>query len=857
MAEFEPRSDGLGSVLQSILNFGTRGRAPSVTDSDDEESAPKSISNVVAVVEGIRSLENMIGIASLNLNTLEIQLIQFRDPYNYDLTKECIKSLDPDVVIYPGYEKKNLINANPKFTNESTISVEPYDCQFFNERNGNTYLCTYGKNFMPRDLGFSQVLPVVAASACFSYVLYVLNVREFQDKCIDVTIPSRRGHMNMDLTTIKTLELLASADTGDHKRSLFSLFNRTYTKRGMRILKANIVQPLAIKEEIIKRHEVVDELVRRRNLFDDLNAQLSPFNSVNMDFALKAIVVRNKSPNANTANTYIESLVDAAVYLREILTHTKPLMDVLKDVNASLFQSIHSQLAHDESIYGEILQRIRLFISDTCTVTKGHINYKTTKLFAIEPSVDKYLEIKRKTYSEILENMTSLAAYYEKEYNRPIRLNYQTNRGYHFLIPMSDTEQQDGSALLPNVFTCATRKGKNFLATSKSLINAENNLRRVEKDIYKMAGEAVIKLIDDLTPIIGVISCLFENIGTIDFIRTLALIAVENNFVRPVISNYFEGRNVVNPLLLLKEDRKDIQSQVVANPIPRLSSNDISTLLLTGPNQSGKSCYLSTVALLQIMAQIGSFVPVETENIPMNDDNSSTHSSVRASGSLVIPIVDQIFTRMGLDDDYISSSSSFLREVVQIDYILKRATAKSLVIIDELGRGTSIEEGVSFCFAVLEKLLKTKCITFIASHFHDLIKLECMYPNIICYEMEHRREQEAGRIKLLFTYKAKVIGDHHFTEYGIDTAECMELPMDIIARARNIAAQIQTLSPDVTQEQQKRREIYRLYVALMRIAETDWSSDRSKIMEWFVGAKKQFIDHLTSLRSPLEINSNK
>lgn len=848
-----PRSDGLASVLQSYLNLNTTNKSSSVTGSEDQESALPSISVVVAVVEGKRSLENMIGIACIDLNTLEIRLTRFRDPFNYAETKEYIKSLGPDIVIYPGYERKNLIESNPQFTSGSrNILVEPYDVNYFDEMKGLNYLMTYGRNFNPRDLGFSRVLPVVAVSACFNYILHTLNIKEFQANCMDVHMDHREGYLNMDLTTIKTLEIFASADNGDFRRSLFGLYSRTFTKRGMRIIRANLFQPPAQKEIIVNRHDAVDELIRKRPVMDDLASELSALDNINFDLALKTMVVRDRAPSANKANKYIESLVDAAVFLREVLARVEGLMKVLQDLNSSLFQSLHSEMSKDEAVYRHLSSLIRHVISNSCTVTKGMINFKTTKLMAINPEVDPFLEIKLKTYSEFMENMYALADTYARSYGRTVRLNYLSTRGWHFILPVAENEREEGITL-PNVFICVQRKGKSIFATTKSLIDIETNLRRVEKDIYKMAGEAVIKLIDDLSLHIGPISALFEHIGTLDFLHTLAFVAIENNFVRPQIGKRLEGKNVINPLLLLKEQGKELKSQVVANPIPRLSSDGMSMVLLSGANQSGKSCYLSTVALLQIMAQMGSFVPVESEDSAVTSEDGHVDQRVKTTGSLTVPLVDQIFTRMGMDDDYTSSSSSFLSEVTQISYILKRATKKSLVIIDELGRGTSVEEGVSFCFAVAEKLLKIKCITFIASHFHDLIKLECLYPNIVCYEMEHKRQQEGDNVNLIFTHKAVVMGDEHFTEYGIDTADSLGLPKDIIMDARNIVSQIQTLSPEITVEAQRRREMYKLYLAIMKIAETDWSANRVAISEFFEGAKRQFLERMRRL-SPGEYN---
>ncbi|MEQ2237840.1 MutS protein msh4 [Ilyodon furcidens] len=244
-------------------------------------------------------------------------------------------------------------------------------------------------------------------------------------------------------------------------------------------------------------------------------------------------------------------------------------------------------------------------------------------------------------------------------------------------------------------------------------------------------------------------------------------------------------------------------------------------VIITGPNMSGKSTYLKQVALCQIMAQIGSFVPAE-------------YASFR--------IADQIFTRIGVDDDFETNSSTFMLEMKEISYIVHNVSDRSLTIIDELGRGTSAEEGIGICHSVCEFLLGLKVFTLFATHFLELCQLESLYPNVENQHMEvqHTRSRDSGAEQVVHTYLLSR-GCSEERHYGLRAAEMTSLPPSIIQEAKSVASKVsqQLLAKHPTDpETQRQRAVYHLATRLLQTARNS-RLDPESLRMYLKGLKKQ------------------
>ncbi|MEQ2304614.1 MutS protein msh4, partial [Ameca splendens] len=284
--------------------------------------------------------------------------------------------------------------------------------------------------------------------------------------------------------------------------------------------------------------------------------------------------------------------------------------------------------------------------------------------------------------------------------------------------------------------------------------------------------------------------------------------------VRPEFTDTLAIKQGRHPIL----ERMARQQPVSNNSYISEGSNFV---IITGPNMSGKSTYLKQVALCQIMAQIGSFVPAE-------------YASFR--------IADQIFTRIGVDDDFETNSSTFMLEMKEISYIVHNVSDRSLTIIDELGRGTSAEEGIGICHSVCEFLLGLKVFTLFATHFLELCQLESLYPNVENQHMEvqHTCSRDSGAEQVVHTYLLSR-GCSEERHYGLRAAEMTSLPPSIIQEAKSVASKVsqQLLAKHPTDpETQRQRAVYHLATRLLQTARNS-RLDPESLRMYLKGLKKQ------------------
>ncbi|KAH3873387.1 hypothetical protein DPMN_036622 [Dreissena polymorpha] len=243
---------------------------------------------------------------------------------------------------------------------------------------------------------------------------------------------------------------------------------------------------------------------------------------------------------------------------------------------------------------------------------------------------------------------------------------------------------------------------------------------------------------------------------------------------------------------------------------------------------SGKSTYLRQIALLQIMAQIGSFVPAD-------------YASFR--------VVNQIFSRIGSDDDIETNSSTFTLEMKEMNYIIQTASSRSLIIIDELGRGTSVEEGVGLCFSICEHLLNTKAFTFFVTHFPELTTLDSLYPNVENYFFELQRmfSTEANCEKVVYTHtlaKGKTQEKH----YGIQLAEMSTLPQSVIAEAKQLATKLaeeKKNSQRNDKELCRQRALFKLATRLVQAARSS-QLDEDSLKQYVASLRKKYLEEISA-----------
>ncbi|OPJ75544.1 mutS protein-like protein 4 [Patagioenas fasciata monilis] len=325
----------------------------------------------------------------------------------------------------------------------------------------------------------------------------------------------------------------------------------------------------------------------------------------------------------------------------------------------------------------------------------------------------------------------------------------------------------------------------------------------------------VCKLLNEIYEHIHCLYKLSDIVSMLDMLLSFAHACTLSDYVRPEFTDTLAIKQGWHPIL-----EKIAMEKPVSNNTYLTEGNNFA--IITGPNMSGKSTYLKQIALCQIMAQIGSYVPAE-------------YCSFR--------IAEQIFTRIGMDDDIETNSSTFMKEMKEITYIVQNANDKSLIIIDELGRGTSAEEGIGICYAACEYLLNLKAFTLFATHFLELCHIDAFYPNVENYhfEVQHLRSNAGNKEKIAYTYTLSK-GCTEEKNYGLKAAEVSSLPSSVILDAKEITNHIakQILHRQTgTPEMMKQRAVYQLAMRLVQTARNS-RLDPDSLRIYLKGLKKKY-----------------
>eukprot|EP00075_Anas_platyrhynchos_P028915 XP_027318168.1 mutS protein homolog 4 isoform X7 [Anas platyrhynchos] len=617
----------------------------------------------------------------------------------------------------------------------------------------------------------------------------------------------------IDSSSAQNLELVTNNRDSRNGHTLFGVLNYTKTPGGSRRLRSNILEPLVDAETINTRLDCVQELLQDEELFFGLQAVISKF--LDTEQLLSVLVQIPKQDTVKTAESKITNLI----YLKHTLELVEPLKAALRSCNTPLLKAYYSSL--EDRRFGIILEKITTVINDDTRYTKGCLSMRTQKCYAVKPNINEFLDIARRTYTEIVDDIAGMITQLAEKYNLPMKTSFSSARG--FFIQMNADCSTLPSGQLPSEFTKITKMKNTYSFTSADLIKMNERCQESLREIYHMTYLIVCKLLNEIYEHIHCLYKLSDIVSMLDMLLSFAHVCTVSDYalypfsllVRPEFTDTLAIKQGWHPIL----EKIAMEKPVSNNTYLTEGSN---FLIITGPNMSGKSTYLKQIALCQIMAQIGSYVPAE-------------YCSFR--------IAEQIFTRIGMDDDIETNASTFMKEMKEITYIIQNANDKSLIIIDELGRGTSAEEGIGICYAACEYLLNLKAFTLFATHFLELCHIDALYPNVENYhfEVQHVRSSAIKKEKITYTYMLSK-GYTEEKNYGLKAAEVSSLPPSIILDAKEITNHIakQILhQQESTPEMMKHRAVYHLAMRLVQTARNS-RLDSDSLRIYLKGLKKKY-----------------
>ena len=537
------------------------------------------------------------------------------------------------------------------------------------------------------------------------------------------------NYLLIDSATRRNLEIIETLREKQKRGSLLWVLDKTKTAMGARLMRSYLEQPLIQKKEIEARYDAIEELNQNLMVREEIRDLLK--NIYDLERLMTKVSYRSANPRDLIAfKTSIASLPELSTQLNQLQSSLflqfREEFDELRD----LFELIDASIVEEPPL----------------TMKEGGIIKEGYKA-----DLDDLMEakIKGKTWLSDLEEQER-----EKTGIKTLKIKFNKVFGYYFEVTNSF------KSLVPDYFIRKQTLANAERYTTDELTKIANAVLGSEEKLYALEYEVFVAIREELAAQIARVQKTAHVIAKLDVFTSLSYVAEQNQYVRPTINE--EGT------IHIKEGRHPVVEKMISNSQfitndTYLDNNENRISIITGPNMAGKSTYMRQSALIVLMAQVGSFVPAKEANIG---------------------ICDRIFTRVGASDDLASGQSTFMVEMSEVANILRNATKNSLLILDEIGRGTSTFDGLSIAWAVVEYISNDKLLgakTLFATHYHELTELEGKLCNVNNYCIAVKEQGDD------IVFLRKIVKGGADKSYGIQVAKLAGVPDIVIERAKEIA----------------------------------------------------------------------
>ena len=674
-----------------------------------------------------------VGFVIADISTGEFLVSEFDESV---LTEQLLSYTPREILI--SSHQKDEIQQRLKNVYDGLFSIE--ESWFFDYEYAYDQLKDHFKTHSLKGFGCDEMpLAISASGALINYLRG--NYKSDLDHISTMSIIETSNYMMLDISTKRNLEIVETIQDSSRKGTLISILDDTKTPMGSRLLKKWIASPLIKLNDIVRRHDLVESIISSVSEGNDIQSVLNEIGDI--ERILSRISTGRCSPRD-------------LKFLKNSLGAIQPLNDVLLSIDKELWTEFVEQFDSVESV----IDIVENAISEDApnTITEGNII--------------------RQGYNEELDELKSIATEgkgfiarlqaEEREKTGIPSLKVKFNKVFGYYIDITNThkdkvpEHYIRKQTLVNSERYITEELKEY---EEKVLGAEDKIKSIEYTLFQEIREQITQETKSIQKNAKIIS-------EIDCLTSFARVSIVNNYTRPQMEDsgklsYVKGRHPVIEHML-EPGTPFITNDCMMN----LETDQL--MMITGPNMAGKSTFLRQTGLIVLMAQIGCYVPA-------ND--------------VIIGVCDRIFTRVGASDNLSSGESTFLVEMNEAANILNNTTDKSLILFDELGRGTSTFDGLSIAWAVCEYLVKNNdraAKTLFATHYHELTELESMYPRITNYNVSVEEYEDT------VIFLRKIIKGGTDNSYGIQVAKMAGLPDSVIDRAKEILSNLEEneLSPN-------------------------------------------------------------
>ena len=673
------------------------------------------------------------GIAVCDISTGDFYATEIREENNFEKLLDEISRYNPsELVINKMMSDSTEEIATIKQRFNSFISViDAFDSDYQK----------IDKEFELKDAGGASLTSLktklFAVSAINGLMYYIEDTQKAKMENLNqITIYSTTKYMSLDINARRNLELTERMRDKSKKGTLLWVLDKTDTSMGGRLLRRWLSDPLIDVPAINRRLEAVKELKERPMLRDDLSAALKNV------YDIERLAGKISYGTANARDL---------VTLKNSVHQLPEIKNILKETKSEMLQGLYNSLDVLEDIY-EIIEEA-IVDDPPMSVKEGGLIKK-----GYDETIDELLDATtngRKWLAEIEAK--------EKQETgiKNLKIGYNKVFGYYIEVSKSFVKQVPERYIRKQTLTT----GERFI--TEELKNMENQILGAQEKVVALEYDIFVKIRKTIEQSAKRLQSSASIVAKIDVLSSLAKVAEEMNYCMPVVDN--------SDVIDIKEGRHPvIEKMLPAGAFVQndayLDSNENRLSIITGPNMAGKSTYMRQVALITLMAQIGSFVPAREAHIG---------------------VVDKIFTRVGASDDLSMGESTFMVEMMEVSAILKNATNKSLVILDEIGRGTSTYDGLSIAWAVAEYISNKETCgakTLFATHYHELVGLENKLDGVKNY---HVAVKEKGEDVI---FLRKILPGGTDESYGVHVARLAGVPKAVTKRANEILKSLERKS---------------------------------------------------------------
>lgn len=621
--------------------------------------------------------------------------------------------------------------------NRLRIPVSSLEAWYFVEDTARATLLEHFHIHILQGLGLEDYdCGVTAAGAMLRY-LYETQ-KNGLDNILKLVPYSIGKYLIIDSSSRRNLELVETLREKQKRGSLLWVLDKTKTAMGARLLRNYVEQPLIELEEIEQRQELIQELKEQEITREELREYLNPI------YDLERLITRITYQTANPRDM---------IAFRNSLEMLPPIRTLTADLGGSLA----AQIREDLDCLDDLFELLASSVSDDAPVSlrDGGI---------IKEGYHEEVDRLRSASTDGKKWIADIEAREREQTGiKNMRIRYNKVFGYYLEVSNSNRDKVPEYYVRKQTLTNAERY------ITPELKELEDTILGAEDKLVNLEYELFVGIRNQVAANVARIQRTARAIARLDVFASLAFVAVRNNYIRPKMSR--------DGIINIKSGRHPVVEQMIEadqfiDNDTYLDNDERRISIITGPNMAGKSTYMRQTALIVLMAQVGSFVPAQSADIG---------------------IVDRIFTRVGASDDLASGQSTFMVEMNEVSNILRNATAHSLLILDEIGRGTSTFDGLSIAWAVVEHISNRKLLgakTLFATHYHELTELEGKLEGVNNYCIAVKENGDD------IVFLRKIVRGGADKSYGIQVAKLAGLPDTVVERARDIANEL--LANDIT-----------------------------------------------------------